>query len=164
MSAAVHTLAPMSVPHPWRVLRALADVELRWHDGGPRGLTRHSDRVISIRRDQTWEERRCAVLHECLHVIRGPVPRGLSAKEEESVRRETARWLIPDIRTVGEALAWAHTISEAAEELGVATPVLRYRIEHASPMEVAWLRHRLRADDAVDGELGDPGDSGPEGV
>lgn len=136
--------------HPWRFLRELADVELRWHDGGPRGFTTFSENAVSIRRGQTYEGRRCAVLHECLHILRGPVPRGMAAKEEEKVRRETALRMIPEIRDVGDAMAWAHTEAEAAEELGVTVSVLRYRLKHMSPMEKAWLTSRLQWDDAVD--------------
>lgn len=135
--------------NPWRVLRALPLVELVWHDDGPMGETDHVDQTISLRRGMTWEERRCTVLHECLHILRGPVPRGLSAKDEEAVRRETAQRMIPDIRPVGDAIAWALSEEEAAEELGVDTDVLSYRLKHMSPMERAWLNHRLQADDAI---------------
>jgi hypothetical protein len=135
--------------NPWRVLRALPRVELVWHDDGPRGLTNHTEQTISLRRGMTWEERRCVVLHECLHILRGPTTRGLSAKDEETVRRETAQRMIPDIRPVGDAIAWALSEEEAAEELGVDVYVLRYRLKHMSPMERSWLNHRLQADDAI---------------
>lgn len=141
-----------STSNPWRKLRDLTHVELRWHEGGVMGRTIHADQAISIRMDLSWEERRCTVQHELLHVENGPQPRGLAAKEEERVRRDTALLMIPDIRPVGDAIAWALSEEEAAIELGVDVPVLRYRIRHMSPMEKAWLRRRLEADDAIPGE------------
>lgn len=153
LSAAPPSVPAMQWPHPWRRLRELAHVTLEWHDGGPMGLTTHSTATISLRRGLTWEERRCTVQHEIVHVERGPVPRGLREKDEEYVRRETALLMIPDIRPVGDAIAWALSEDEAAQELGVDVPVLRYRLRHMSPMERAWLASRLDRDDAVLGEL-----------
>lgn len=146
------TVPRMLFPNPWRLLREAAQVELQWHRGGPMGKTVHSEQVISLRMGMTWEERRCTVQHELLHIERGPQPLGLRAKDEEWVRRETAFRMIPEIRPVGDAIAWALSEEEAAEELGVDVYVLRYRLKHMSPMERAWLRQRLHADDAIEGE------------
>lgn len=152
LSASASSVSDMPLPHPWRRLRELAWVTLAWHDGGPMGTTTHSTATISIRRGLTWEERRCTVQHELVHIERGPIPRGLREKDEEYVRRETALRMIPDIRPVGDAIAWALSEEEAAEELGVDVPVLRYRLKHMSPMERAWLSARLERDDAAPGE------------
>ena len=114
------------------------------------GLTIHSTATISLRRGLTWEERRCTIQHELVHLEQGPVPRGLRGKDEEWVRRETALRMIPEIRPVGDAIAWSLCEEEAAQELGVDVPVLRYRLNHMSPMEHAWLRSRLGQEDAVD--------------
>jgi len=138
--------------NPWRTLRALADVTLAWHAGGPMGRTTHSTQTISLRRGMTWEERRCTVEHELRHLENGPQPYGLRAKDEERVRRDTALALIPEIEPVGDAIAWAHSEEEAAMELGVDVYVLRYRLRHMSPMERAWLKRRLEQDDVVEGE------------
>lgn len=143
------TVSPVPLPHPWRQLREQAHVTLEWHDGGPMGWTRFSTATISLRRGLSWEERRCTLQHELIHVESGPVARGLREKDEEYVRRETARRMIPDIRPVGDAIAWSLSEEEAALELGVDVPVLRYRLRHMSPMEKAWLLHRLDQDDAV---------------
>lgn len=149
MSAVTPTVTPVPLPHPWRRLRELAHVTLAWHEGGPMGLTTHSTATVSLRRGLTWEERRCTLQHELIHIEDGPVPVGLREKDEERVRRATALRMIPDIRPVGDAIAWAHSEHEAAEELGVDVDVLEYRLRHMSPMERAWLRHRLDQDDAV---------------
>lgn len=151
MSALAPSVAAMPFPsvNPWRALRELAHVELRWHDGGKMGRTIHGEAAISLRRGMTWEQRRCTVQHELLHVENGPQPAGLAAKEEERVRRDTALLMIPDMRPVGEAIAWALSEEEAAVELGVDIAVLRYRLKHMSPMERSWLNHRLERDDVV---------------
>lgn len=143
-------MPPMHWPHPWRRLRELAHVTLAWHDDGPMGTATHSTATISLRRGMTWEQRRCTVEHELQHIERGPMPAGLVAKDEERVRRDTALAMIPDIRRVGDALAWALSAEEAAHELGVDAPVLAYRLRHMSPMERAWLSARLDRDDAVE--------------
>ena len=132
--------------HPWRRLRALSGWELRWHtpDEDPdAGFTLFDEQVISLRTNLTWEERRCTVLHECLHAERGPTLVGvLAAREELRVRRETARLLLPSIREVGETLAWAHSLEEAATELLVDAGVLRDRLRWLDPGEQRWLRSR----------------------
>lgn len=148
------TVPAMPLPHPWRRLRELgAHVTLAWHDDGPMGSTTHSTTTVSLRRGLTWAERRCTLQHELLHIETGPLPRGLRAKDEERVRRETALRMIPDIRPVGDAIAWSLSEDEAADELGVDVPVLRYRLKHMSPQEQSWLRARLQRDDAVPGEI-----------
>lgn len=149
LSVSVPTVHPMSI-NPWRLLAKLEEWELRWHDGGVMGRTLHSENAITMRRGMTWAERRCTIRHELLHVERGPMPRGLKAKDEELVRRETAQLMIPDIEPVGDALAWSLSLEEAADELGVDIYVLRYRLKHMSPLDRAWLHARLGAGDAVD--------------
>lgn len=150
LSARAPSVARMSF-NPWRTLRALTHVDLVFHAGGPMGRTTHSTQTISLRDDLTPEERRCTIAHEVQHIKRGPMPAGLRAKDEERVRRDTAALMIPDIRPVGDAIAWALSEEEAALELGVDIYVLRYRLKHMSPMERSWLRHRLDQDDAIGG-------------
>lgn len=142
MSVVAHTV-PAMLPHPWRRLRALAHIDLRWHDADdPMGVTDFKT-YISLSRSLTWAERRVTVLHECLHVERGPVLPALEAKEERRIDREAARWLLPDVFAIGEALAWAHTLEEAADELGVDEPLLRVRLRYLHPSERAYLHRRL---------------------
>lgn len=152
-SVALSTVPCMSV-HPWRALRRLAHVTLEWHDDGPMGRVRHSTQTLSLRRDLDWAQRRCTVQHELLHLDRGPVPLGWVAQDEERVRRETARRMIPDVRALGEAIAWALDELEAAEELGVDVPVLRYRLRHLHPAERGYLRSRLAEHDHDHAESG----------
>lgn len=145
MSGVMATVPAVEI-NPWRRLRELAHVTLLWHDGGPMGNTSHRFQAITLRRGMTWAERRCTVQHELLHLERGWQPPGLRAKDEESVRRETARLMLPRIEPVGEAIAWAHSIEEAADELGVDVYVLRKRLRHLHPSERHYLTRRLQED------------------
>lgn len=145
MSALAPTVLP--VIHPWRRLRALTAWELRWHspeeDSDP-GFTLFDEKAISLRDDLSWEERRCTVMHECLHAERGPALEGvLYEREELRVRRETARLMLPDVRALGEALAWAMSPEECAEELHVDVELLRDRLRWLHPSERWYLRRRL---------------------
>ncbi len=142
MSVTAPTVPPMPI-HPWRRLRALAHVTLLWHDDGPAGLTDFAAQTISLRRGMTYAERRTTVLHECLHVERGPTLTTLAAREELRVEKETARLLMPCIREVGEALAWGRDLAEAADELAVDERALWVRIRYAHPTEKGYLRARL---------------------
>lgn len=128
--------------HPWRTLRALPHVTLLRHDDGPAGLTNFRHSTISLRSDLNQAERRCTLTHELLHVRRGPFYSSYVDREERAIERETARLLI-EIRQLGEALAWAHCLDEAAEELWVDRPTLEVRLANLHPAEHAYLTRRL---------------------
>lgn len=132
--------------HPWRRLRELIDVTLHWHDGGVAGWCRHSTQDVSLRRGMTQAERRSTVCHEVVHLERGPAPKGYGRQDELQVSQEAARRLI-QLQPLGEALAWAHCLAEAADELWVDTGTLRTRLEHLHPAERAYLKRRLQYDD-----------------
>lgn len=138
--------------HPWQRLRGLAHITLEWHDGGLMGETDFARQTISLRRGMTWAERRCTVLHECLHVERGPVPLGLVDKEELQVAKRTARLLLPSVRVIGDAFAWAQgDVEAAAHELGVDEDTLRIRMRHMThPAERAYMARRFEEDQAWD--------------
>jgi hypothetical protein len=129
--------------HPWRRFAALGQVRLLWHDGGEAGVTDFVDGTVSLRRGMTQAERRTTVLHECLHVERGPVPVTLAEREELRVEKETARLLLPDLEVVAVALEWSRDLHEAAEDLWVDEQALRVRLEHLGAGERAWLEARL---------------------
>jgi hypothetical protein len=131
---------------PWRRLRTLTGWELRWHrpeDDPDPGFTLFDEKVISLRTNLSWEERRCTVLHECLHAEWGPTLVGVLAERQElRVRRETARLLLPSIHEVGEALAWALSPEEAAVELCVDVDVLCDRLQWLASAERDYLNLR----------------------
>lgn len=137
--------------HPWRRLRQLARIDLIWHDdtpGAPMGVTHFASGVISLRKGMTQAERRSTILHEVLHVERGPVPAGLAAKEEQRVRKLAAQQLLPDVREIADALAWSGwRLEEAAEELWVDEPTLRDRLRFMThPAERAYMVRRFEDD------------------
>lgn len=133
--------------HPWRRLRDLTSWELRWHrpeDDPDAGFTLFDEKVISLRTNLTWEERRCTVLHECLHAERGPTLTGVLAQREElRVRRETARLLLPSIPEIAAVLMWALSPEEAAAELLVDVDVLHDRLRWLDPTEHGRLTRLL---------------------
>jgi hypothetical protein len=99
---------------------------------------------MSLRDDLDWAERRSTILHECLHVERGPVPMGLHRKEEVKVRKLAALELLPCVVDVGNALVWAQGhVEPAAEELQVDLPTLTDRLKYCTTGEREYLLRRL---------------------
>lgn len=142
MSALAPTVRIMQ-PHPWRWLRQHSHVTLLWHDDGDMGEADFDAQTVSIRRGMTYEERRCTLLHELLHLERGPALTTTVGRDEDAVRRATARLMLPSTKALGEALAWAHDDYEAAEELAVDVGVLRDRLRWLHPAERHYLTRRL---------------------
>lgn len=132
----------MHVPHPWLRLRELPHVTLAWHDEGPAGWFDHDAMTLSLRRGMSQAERRSTVAHELQHVHRGRVWAAWVEREEAACEVAAARDLI-DLRKMGETLAWAHSLVEAADELWVDVGLLRARLENLHPAERAYLRDRL---------------------
>ena len=83
----------------------------------------------------TQAERRCTIAHEAEHMA--------GERREVSADRNAARLLLPDIHEVGEALAWAHSLHEAADELWVDEATLRARLDALHPSERHYLNRRL---------------------
>lgn len=134
--------------HPWRRLRHLTHVTLLWADDGPDGVTDFDAGTVTLRRGMTQAERRSTILHECLHIERGPVPAGLVDREELRVWKESARLLLPDVAAIGDALAWGQgDVAAAAEELWVCEDTLRVRLKHLHPSERGWLKRRLEQEE-----------------
>lgn len=133
--------------HPWRALRELSDWTLRWQPlVGCLGLTTWHDQTITLDPDQDQAQRRSTLAHELEHIVRGYAQCG--DREECLVELRAARKLI-GIHELGEALAWAHNLAEAAEELWVDEQMLRTRLGHLHPAERHYLRRRLERPDAT---------------
>lgn len=141
----------MTKYHPWRHLGRLAHINLRWTkddvelDGALGWFSVDEDEILMDAR-QTQVERRCTLTHELVHAERRDEPCGsgvLDVRQETVVSTEAARRLIPDIHVLGEALAWAYDIDEAADELWVDAATLRSRLHHLHPAERAYLARRL---------------------
>lgn len=123
---------------------------LHWRTDLPPGLLSATDGDrIWMRPDLSQVERRCALAHELEHVRRGH--RGCQPAEVEArVDHHAARFLLPDIRHVADALVWsAGDASEAADVLWVTRWMLAARLDrkHVHPAEVAILRDRVAAAD-----------------
>lgn len=131
--------------HPWRAFRDLTHIRLRWAvlPSGLYGYTDHAAGEVVIAEGLTQAERRCTIAHETQHVLRGPVLPSLRHREELRVDRASARLLLPDIRTIADALAWATTPEEAADELWVDVDTLRCRVRSLHPAERGFLHRHL---------------------
>lgn len=131
--------------HPWRRFRQHSGYTLVRHDEGVPGFTDFETREVSLRVDLTWAERRSTILHECLHVERGPVPNGLYDKEETRVRKLAAVILLPCVIEIGDALVWGQGhVEPAAAELDVDLGTLTDRLRHCTTAERDYLLERLR--------------------
>lgn len=99
------------------------------------GHTHHASQTITLATGMDQAERRSTLAHELQHVD--------GEHDEPACDRNAARMLLPDIRAVGEALAWAHNLEEAAEDLWVDVETLTTRLETLHPAERAFLKRRL---------------------
>lgn len=133
--------------HPWRELRGMPHVVLDVVGDLPADVRALTDgqRRVWLRAGMSQVQRRCTIAHELTHLRRGH--RGCQPPAvEASVRRETARCLVPDVHRLGEELAWAHDLGEAADALWVTREVLADRLGSLHPAERAILQRRLEED------------------
>jgi hypothetical protein len=131
--------------HPWRRFRELVDWTLRWErlPDGIFGETCFATKTVTLTTGLDQAQRRCTIAHETQHILRGLPPTGMEGWEEELVDRNVARLLLPDIETIGDALAWADwRVREAADELWVDRFILESRLRHLHPSEKGYLRRR----------------------
>ena len=123
----------MNPPNPWAWLRSRPSIDLVWGGlpVGWRGATDGS--TIWIAERLTQRERRSTLAHEITHIelgLLGPQ----SPVCEERVRVATARWLLPDLDAIADALADS-TPEEAATDLWVADDILATRLAHLTAGE-----------------------------
>ncbi len=100
--------------------------------------------MITVNPDYPETVQRCTLVHELVHVERGPVldEPGLAGREELAVRKIAARRLI-NIRELGEAMAESDQLAHVAELLHVDSDTLTVRLNHLHPAERAYLNNRL---------------------
>jgi hypothetical protein len=135
---------PVTLFHPWRMLREMAHVTLRWHDGGHLGWCRHSTQEVSIQNRLTQAERRSTICHEILHLQRGPGICGYSDDEEKLIDRDAARLLI-DIHDLGKAMQWSSNYDEMAIDLWVDRATVQTRMDNLHPAELHYLNRIVTA-------------------
>ncbi|MGN6609946.1 MAG: hypothetical protein ACTHMS_23420 [Jatrophihabitans sp.] len=136
-------------PDPWkRFARDWPDIPIkfadlgdiwaltRWRDGRPIDVLLHS-RLTQV-------ERRVAITHECEHLDRGAPCQTLKASIEQRVITATARWLLPDIHRLADALA-VYDMHRAATELWVTFPLLMDRIKSLTEQEWLIIEQRREA-------------------
>lgn len=130
----------MRCPDPWSVLRSRPDLTLVWAGDLPphwRGCTDgHS--TILIRTGLSQTERRCTLAHELIH-IRHHHDGHQPAAVERQVRAETARWLIPDLHLIRDALL----MPDPADQLWVTPAVLHDRLASLTDDERASLAQSI---------------------
>lgn len=129
----------MSPCDPWSVLRSRPDLTLVWAGDLPHGWRGCTDgTTIWIRTGLSQTERRCTLAHELVH-IRHHHTSHQPAAVERTVRVETARWLIPDLHLIRDALC----MPDPPAELWVTPAVLRDRLDHLTDQERAPIEAAL---------------------
>lgn len=135
---------------PWRHVRTLAHITIRWTCNDEELEDAYAwyfvdDDVILMDSRMSQVERRCVLAHEIHHALHHDEPChhvALDAMQELRADQWASRKLI-EIRPLGEALAWASCLDEAAEELWVTRDLLDVRLAHLRPMESQYLKRRL---------------------
>jgi hypothetical protein len=131
-------------PNPYTYLaEVFPDVEVRAADlGDDWGLTEwdaNGNATIYLAYDLGAIQRRCVLAHEIHHVRKGAPCRSRCPFDEEDCRDETARWLLPDIRALGELMA-RYPITIAAERLKVIPDVINDRVDNFTEAELRVYR------------------------
>lgn len=143
LSAPLSTVAGMF--HPWRRLRALAQIDLVWAVMPGRLGETDGKSLIWLHPHQSQAQRRCTLAHELAHIELGHVE-GCTAREESQTARLAARRLIP-IEALADALVWTHHLDDVAEALWVDRDTLDVRLDRLHPSEHHYIRARLAARD-----------------
>lgn len=122
--------------HPWRGLRALTEWTLHFGElpDGELGATCYESQTITLAPGQSQAQRRSTIAHEVVHAERPAFLESLRDKEEHWVSAEAARRLIP-FEALVEALRWARSVHELAEELWVDEATVHDRFKHLHPSE-----------------------------
>lgn len=133
--------------HPWREIGRLADWTIRFVElpVGILGLTLFASQEVLLAKGQLQVERRSTIAHELEHILAGPASRGCHGRAEEQARRNAAQKLLPDVRQIADALAWAGwRLDVAADELWVDEATLADRLRFMThPAERAYLQRRF---------------------
>lgn len=119
-------------------IRVLSDVwgQTIWPDRGPA--------YIELAHDLGPIQQRCTLAHELHHLEFGRPCTSFCGDNEREVCEATARWLLPDLEVVGNALA-VHDVATAAGELSVTRKVLTDRLSSLGEREEDELGRLLKS-------------------
>lgn len=140
--------------HPWRRLRNLPHIDVRWTRdeielAGADAWWYPDESTILMDSRLLQVERRCALAHELAHIERGDRPcinQWFDARQELAADLVAARWLIPRDCLLS-ALRWSDDKHEIADELWVTVDLLQARLDHLHPAEKHYLRRKLTEED-----------------
>lgn len=128
-----------TIPHPWRDARADAALLIEWSRALPADLLAVTDGdTVWMNTRQSQAERRVSITHELIHRERGH-RNGCTGPEEEWVRQETARRLIP-LDLLADAMRWSTDPFEIADHCFVDRDTVLTRLDHLHPTEIHKLR------------------------
>ena len=113
--------------HPWRALRALTHIEVRWEAMDDRLGDTDGVHDIRLHPNQLQTERRSTLTHELAHIFLGHTD-GCGDSDEKAADHWAARQLIT-LDALKDALKWADDLEEVAEELWVDPATLRSRLD-----------------------------------
>lgn len=124
--------------HPWRALRGLPHITLRWAVAEERGS--FDGHTITLHPLLTQAERRSTLAHELVHLERGPAPPHLAGREELLVEEIAARRLV-DLDDLADAIVWhdGHAHDDMADDLWVDRAILLARIRTLTEEERAYI-------------------------
>lgn len=130
--------------HPWRAVRALRHITIRWADlpDDVMGYASFDTDTITLARGMTQAERRSTLWHEVHHLLRGRVPAHLQEREERAVDEAAARDLI-SFEALVDAMLWSNDDRELADELWVDVSMVRARLASLTDYESRTLVTRL---------------------
>lgn len=123
--------------HPWRELRRLTHVTLKFLDMPEEtlGFTDQDSQTIYIAKGLLQRQRRAVLAHELNH-LRAP------AASESNVEAVTSEQMIPLDKLV-DALLWSQDENDIAEQLWCDVATVRDRLEGLTPAERAWIDAEL---------------------
>lgn len=132
-----------STPDPWAELRRQPHLRLAWVELPFPYRACTDGTTIWLDTRLTQRERRCALMHELIHIEMGHTSHQ-PASIEKQVEIVTAERLLPDIEIIAENLADVD-IATAAEALWVTPSVLQTRLTALTAIESAELSRLLPA-------------------
>ncbi|GAA3510368.1 hypothetical protein GCM10022234_00830 [Aeromicrobium panaciterrae] len=143
--------------NPWRELRRYPEIELLWtadddYLDGADALWFPDTKEIVMDSRLRQVSKRCALAHELAHIVRhdGPcVDQRAELRQELAADRLAARWLIPDMHTMAEAMKRTVSNGHAAQELWVTLHMFEVRLHSLHASEYHQLKDLLS----------DPGDT-----